>query len=251
MGKIFVKDIYDHIDSFAPFSSAMSFDNVGLLVGDYGASVTKIVLALDITKNVIEEAKKTGAELIISHHPVIFDPLKSVDSDSVVYGLCRNGLNAICAHTNLDAANGGVNDILCTALELENIQIWEPENIGRIGYTNRTFGDLVKLTANKLGVKGLNYIDCGRPCHKIAVLGGSGGSDIDFAVSSGADTLITGEMKHNQYIYAKDRGLNVIAAGHFDTEYITIPILADILSYKFRTLDVSVFYEPPYEIYTV
>ena len=247
---LLVKDIYNYIDSVAPFSSALSFDNVGLLVGDSNASVSKILCCLDITKESVEEAKKIGAELIVSHHPVIFDPLKSVLSGSVVYDLCRNGISAICAHTNLDAATGGVNDVLCSAIELKNIEIWEPENIGRIGYTDISLGDLVALTARKLGINSVNYIDCGKLCNKVAVIGGSGGSYIDYAIDSGADTLITGEMKHDQYIYAKNKGLNVIVAGHFDTEYLVIPVLSTMISERFNTVHVSVFRESAYKTYT-
>lgn len=246
-----VKDVYGFIDSFAPFSSALSYDNVGTLVGDMNADVTKILCTLDITKSAIEQAKRVGAELIVSHHPVIWNPLKCVCSDSVVYDLCKNNINAICAHTNLDAANGGVNDVLCSVLELKNTEIWEPENIGRVGYTEYSLLELVKLTAEKLGVKSINYIDCGRTCNRVAVIGGSGGGDIDNAIAAGADTLITGEMKHDQYIYAKNVGLNVIVAGHFDTEFIVVPVLADKISNQFNDVSVSVFREPAYKFYTV
>ena len=107
-----VKDIYNYIDKIAPFNSAMDFDNCGMLVGNYSAVVNKVLLSLDITSSVIQEAKEIGANLIISHHPVIFNPIKRLDSNSMPYLLAKNDINAICAHTNLDMVEGGVNSSL-------------------------------------------------------------------------------------------------------------------------------------------
>ena len=243
-----VIDIYNYIDSIAPFSTAMDFDNVGLLVGDISKPVNKILVSLDITDGAVEEAKKIGAELIVSHHPVIFNPIKTVLSDSVVYSLCKNGISAICAHTNLDAASGGVNDILCEIADLKNVEIWPPENIGRIGYTNTDLNSFANSVANALGISSVNIVDCGKRVKKVAVMSGSGGGDIDNAIAVGADTLLTGEMKHSQYVSAKNKGLNVIVAGHFDTEYIVVPPLAKRISFQFPSLEVSVYKEPSYNV---
>ncbi len=248
---ITVNDVYEYIDSFAPFSSALSFDNVGTLVGDRNSNVKKIVCALDITKDAVEFSEKVGAELIVSHHPVIFDPLKSVCSDNVVYSLCRKGINAICAHTNLDAAPGGVNDVLCSLLDLKNVEAFEPENIARIGDTqDGSLAQLLNTALIKLGLTNVNYVDCGKTPKKIAVIGGSGGGYIDEVISAGADTLITGEMKHNQFIEAKAKGLNVIVAGHFETEYPVIPVLADKLTKQFEAVEVHIFCEPAYNVFS-
>ena len=243
-----VIDIYNYIDSIAPFSTAMDFDNVGLLVGDINKPVNKILVSLDITDGAVEEAKKIGAELIVSHHPVIFNPIKTVLSDSVVYSLCKNCISAICAHTNLDAASGGVNDILCEIADLKNVEIWPPENIGRIGYTNTDINSFAKSVANTLGISSVNIVDCGKRVKKVAVMSGSGGGDIDNAIAVGADTLLTGEMKHSQYVSAKNKGLNVVVAGHFDTEYIVVPPLAKRISFQFPSLEVSVHKEPSYNV---
>lgn len=242
-----VKEIYDYIDSIAPFATAMDFDNVGILVGHSNTIVKRVLCVLDITKNAVNEAIKCGAELIVSHHPVIFDPIKSVLDDSVVFDLCRSGISAICAHTNLDAAPGGVNDVLCKILELKDVTIWEPEKIGRIGYTDLSVEEMALRIAEKLKTKYVNYVNCGKRVRKVAVMSGSGGGDIDNAISSGADTLVTGEVKHSQYIKAKCIGLNVIVAGHFDTEYPIIPVLAEYLSYYFKNLDIKLYREPSYE----
>lgn len=115
-------DITRFIDSFAPFSTAMDFDNVGLLVGGSEASVTRALVALDITPPVVEEAKRLKAQLIVSHHPVIFHPLKRLEEESVPYQLARAGIAALCAHTNLDMAQGGVNTCLAKAIGLQSIK---------------------------------------------------------------------------------------------------------------------------------
>lgn len=244
-----VKDVYSYIDSIAPFSSAMEFDNVGLLVGNPEKEVTHVVMCLDITRQAVSEAANKGAELIISHHPVIFNPIKSISSESAVYDLCKNEISAICAHTNLDAAKGGVNDVLCELLELKNIEVWTPENIGRIGNTDLSMNEFVSLVAEKLETRNLNYIDCGKKISRIAVMGGSGGGDIENAIASGADTLLTGEMKHSQYIEAKEKGLNVIVAGHFDTEFPIIPSLSKKIKENFNGLKITILREPSYNCY--
>lgn len=133
--KIKINDIYKFIDKIAPFETAMEFDNCGLLVGDKDRTVGKVILSLDITKEVVEEATKEGAELIISHHPVIFNPIKRIDSTSVVHSLCRNNISAICAHTNLDMANEGVNYSLAKRIglsELTSLSTYKTINLIKI-----------------------------------------------------------------------------------------------------------------------
>lgn len=116
-----VFDLYSAIDQFAPFSLSMDFDNTGILVGDRHQAVSKVLLALDCTMDVVNYAKEIGAQLIITHHPVIFHPIKRVNEDSVVYHLIRSQIAVISAHTNLDIAEDGVNDVLAQAIGLQNI----------------------------------------------------------------------------------------------------------------------------------
>jgi len=112
-----VREIYDAIDRIAPFQTAMDFDNVGILVGDENVDVTKTLLCLDVTPRVLREAKSIGVELIISHHPVIFNPLRTVQPQNIIYALVQSGIAVISAHTNLDMAYPyGVNDALCRKL---------------------------------------------------------------------------------------------------------------------------------------
>ena len=114
-----VGEIYRFIDEIAPFHTAMDFDNVGLLVGDEKQAVDRALVALDITPAVVEEASACGAQLIVSHHPVIFTPLRRLTAGSPPFLLAQKGISAICAHTNLDLAAGGVNTCLGEALGMK------------------------------------------------------------------------------------------------------------------------------------
>ncbi len=160
-----VKDIYNYIDKIAPFNSAMDFDNCGMLVGNYSAVVNKVLLSLDITSSVIQEAKEIGANLIISHHPVIFNPIKRLDSNSMPYLLAKNDINAICAHTNLDMADGGVNSSLANLLDLKNVEglsIYKSRNYHKlIVFVPEEYTDKVKSAMTLAGAGSLgDYRGC-------------------------------------------------------------------------------------------
>lgn len=161
-----VNDIYKFIDSFAPFATSMDFDNCGLLVGNNNANVDNVLVSLDITNRVVEEAINLGANLIISHHPVIFKPMKNVMHDSVVYNLIKNDISAICAHTNLDMAEDtGVNTCLANALELKNLRplsIYKSENYNKIVVfvPEPNANDVIKsMSSAGAGILG-NYSEC-------------------------------------------------------------------------------------------
>lgn len=226
-----VNDIYKFIDIIAPFESAMSFDNVGILAGDGRAPVAKAVVSLDITPGVIKEAVNEGASLIISHHPVIFEPLKSLMTESVPYMLAQNGLSAICAHTNLDLAPMGVNKCLANALKLFDVRLIEGEcmAIGQLK-EDMTDAELALYTAETLNCTGLRYTKADKRIKSVAVSGGAGGDGVKLAYSLGADALITGEIKHHQIIEANNLGLCVVDAGHFRTEDVVIePLLLKLI----------------------
>ena len=195
-----VSEILSLLDSKAPMSTKMDWDNVGLLVGSGGQEVRQILIALDITDEVVKEAAGMGAELIVSHHPLFFE-LKSVtDSDRTgrkIVNLIRNGISAICFHTNLDAACGGVNDTMAGLLGLKNIKLLSEEGIGQDGepYGIGRYGELSEpvsmdsflgLVKTRLKSNGLRYHDAGRPVNRVAVLGGSGGGDMKHAIERGA-----------------------------------------------------------------
>ena len=169
-----VQQIYEEMQRIAPLALAESWDNPGLLV-DCGGEVSRVLVTLDITPEVVEEAARKGCGLIVSHHPVIFSPLKKLTPRDVSFQLVQKGISAICMHTNLDAAAGGVNEVLAQKLGLSDLKMLTEEKIGRIG-TLKCEIPLVEFTHSVielLGCNGLRYVDAGRPVHRVAV-GGRG-----------------------------------------------------------------------------
>lgn len=236
-----IQEIYDEINSFAPFHTAMDFDNVGLLVGDGNKTVTRSLLSLDITTDVVKEAHEVGAELIISHHPVIFQPLKNVSSESPVYLLAQYGISALCAHTNLDLAVGGVNTCLANRLQLENVQAlceYGPEKLseGLIGELPKAYTpqDFAKYVKQKLGCGGLKYTVGKGLIQKVGICGGAGTDLLFQANSLGADAFVSADSKHHELIAATELGMTLVDAGHFCTEDVVIQPLLERLQQKFN-----------------
>lgn len=232
-----IRNILDFFETFAPIDSAMDFDNVGLLVGNKDTVVKNVLLSLDITKEVVEEAKKTGCQLIISHHPVIFNPLKKLDETSVVYSLAKENIAAVCMHTNLDLSEKfGVNTCLAKALGVENIKLCENSECLFIGNLSleTSIEEFAKIVKKQLNCLSLRYTDTKKSVKKIAVSSGAGGSSIYDAYKYGADVLVTGEIKHHEIIFANEKGIDIIDAGHFKTEDVVINPLKDKLSDEFE-----------------
>lgn len=240
-----VNDILQHLETLAPLSYKMDWDNVGLLCGDGAQPVTKILVALDPFENVCNEAADIGAELIVTHHPLIFVAPKSVTTDTSVgrsiMQLCRNGISAINAHTNLDCAPGGVNDVLAATLGLQNVTIIGNESLLRAGEIEKTalsaFLAHVKAT---LGCAGLRYVDGGKPVQKVAVGGGACAGELQDAVAAGCDTFVTADVKYNKFWDAHDLGLNLIDAGHFQTENPVVAVLAQKIAAAFPEIQVEI-----------
>ena len=236
-----VADILMYIESIAPPYMAESWDNVGLLCGRKGKEVKKILVALDPFHNVIEEAIELGADLIVTHHPLIFgEELKAVNEETetgrCLLTLMEHGIAAINAHTNLDLAPGGINDILAEKLGLSDIEVIAPEGTDAQG---RPYGLLhagfveeqpleqfLATVKTNLGCDGLRYVNCNKPVRKVCVGGGSCGGAYAEAAAHGCDTLVTADVKYNQFRSAFETGIHLIDAGHFHTENPTMPILA-------------------------
>ena len=242
-----VNDILEFMETIAPMALKMPWDNAGLLCGSRKTPVTKILVALDPFEHVCDEAAAWGAQLIVTHHPLIFVAPHSITEDTSVgrciLKLCRNGISAINAHTNLDQAEGGVNDILAQALGLENIEtIFENnQQLLRCGDVKEqdleTFLATVKET---LHCDGLRYCDAGKPVRKVAVGGGSCGSDLLDAYRAGCDTFVTSDVKYNQFWDGVDFGMNIIDAGHFNTENPVCAYLLEKISAAFPNVEVKI-----------
>lgn len=236
------QEIFETLCSWAPLELQMEFDNSGFLAGRKDKPVRRALLALDITEEVIREAIELGAELIISHHPLIFFPLKSVTGDGPGWKtllLAENGLAAICMHTNLDIARDGVNDVLICLLGAEPEGPLDAEGCGRVGTLPQAMPlqDFLQLCKDRLQAKGLRYVDGGRPVRRLAVLGGAGGDDVRDALAKGCDTFVTADVKYHSFLDALEEGLNLIDADHFCTENPVIPALAARLRQAFPQVE--------------
>lgn len=252
-----VNEIYAFVDQLAPFSYQMSFDNAGFLVGRGGRQVTRILVSLDITEEVVREASEWKAELIVSHHPVIFHPARSVtDQDPtgrILLALAEGGIAAVCAHTNLDAVAGGVNDALARAVGLTEIEMLQtsgvdengaPYGIGRVGVLKGkavvTLADYAAQVKTALQANGVRYVDAGRPVRRVAVGGGACGSMLADAVAMGCDTFVTADVKYDQFLEARALGVNLLDAGHYATENVICDRVAQYLSQRFPEVSVLV-----------
>jgi len=253
-----VNDVYKFLKKIAPEEMAMETDNVGFLVGTSNSDVTNILVSLDITDDVITEAVDKNAEVIVAHHPLFFSLSKVNDTDITgkkVVRLLSNGISAICMHTNLDAADGGVNDALAVAVGIADgtrraeplsdaarLPDGEIVSLGRVGSLKQTCTMTEYLTVLKRTLKsnGLKYYDSGRDVHKVAIASGSGTSQWNNAIKSGCDTFVSADLKYHVFLEAKELGINVIDGGHFCTENVVVSVLKERLSSAFPTAKVMI-----------
>lgn len=242
---VLVSDILDFLETVAPSSLKMEWDNVGLLCGDRQQSVKKVLVALDPFMDTCEEAVEVGADLILTHHPLIFRPAREITRQSPtgreICFLIRHGISAVNAHTNLDLAPGGVNDVLAETLGLSDIQsISTPDGaLLRCGYVEEMpLSAFLSGVKDRLSCPGLRYADGGKPVHFVAVGGGACGDELDYAVARGCDTFVTADVKYNQFREAYDQQVSLIDAGHFYTENPVCAVLARKLQCAFPEISV-------------
>ena len=237
-----IKDIYEYLTVLAPLELQYEYDNSGFLFGRGDTEVNCVLLALDVTDAVIEEAAELGAQLIVSHHPLIWSAPKAV-TDSSAYTarlltLAEKGIGVISMHTNFDKAMGGVNDVLirkfCSHIDAETI-----DGCGRIGQLDApvALSDFLPLCRERLGAKGLRYFDAGRAVHRLGVLGGAGADCLREACNKGCDTYITADIKYHQFLEAAELKINLIDADHFYTENPAMHSLCSRLSFGFPEID--------------
>ena len=233
-----LKEIYGYLKELAPLELAEDWDNPGLLV-DCGRPVGRVLTCLDITGPVVREAQEKGCDLVVSHHPVIFRPLKALQEGQVPCLLLKAGISAICMHTNLDAAPGGVNDTLAQWMGLREVEPFA-EGMGRIGWIEEMSAhQLAQETARILHAR-VQWADGGKPIRRLALITGSGGSMLEDAIRAGADALLTGEASHHAALDALAAGVTLVAAGHYATEFPVAQTLATRLVDRFRDMEVLV-----------
>lgn len=235
-----VKAVYDFLDSFAPFSTAAEWDNTGLSVGGYDEEVTKILVALDVTKAVIEKAKELGAQLVITHHPLIFNPVKAVEKESILYEAVSSGITFLSSHTCLDKAAGGVNDCLAEKVGITEQSVSEKDEFLRVGTVkNTTATEFAAHLKDCLG-GAVRYYDNGKVIKKVAFCSGSGGDFCFLAKEEGANALLTGDASHHDFLAAEECGISLFAAGHFETENPVCEYLEERLQQHFKN-EIEVF----------
>lgn len=239
-----VGEIYSYLCEFAPPELQMSFDNAGFLVGRLNSPVERVLLALDITEQVVKEAATLNAQLIVSHHPVIFGSISRItdrDGGEKLLSLIENRIAAICMHTNLDIAQGGVNDVLLSLLGAEPVGLLDADGCGRVGMlpAPMPLSDFLCLCRDRLGAEGLRYHDAGRTVSRLAVMGGAGAQAIPDAAKAGCDTYVTADIKYHQFQQAAELGLNLIDADHYYTENPVMQTLAEKLRLRFPELEVQ------------
>ena len=251
-----IKELYAFFDEKIPRALSCDWDNDGLMVcADKNAEVHRVLVALDITAAVAEHAIQEGYDLIVSHHPLIFHPLKAVAPGEAtvnkVIRLLTSGVSAMSFHTRLDAVAGGVNDVLANAIGLQEIIPFgkDGEEMGRIGnlpapMTLREFAELVKRAT---GAKQVQISDSGKPVSRVAVLGGGGAGESGAAAAAGADTYLTGDLRHDQLTEAPERGMNLVQGGHFWTENLVCNRIRDLLLEADETLTVDLIDSYPAE----
>ena len=241
-----VNEVYAYLCELAPLSLQLPFDNSGFQAGRGQAPVSRALLALDVTNDVVAEAISLGAQLIVSHHPLIFNAPKCIsDSDPGTERLLRiieNGIAVVSMHTNLDAAQGGVNDVLIRLLGAEPERELDSDGCGRIGTLKQALSmtEFLPLCKERLASNGLRYYDAGRPVHRLAVMGGSGGDCVDAAYALGCDTYVTADIKYHEFLRAQELGINLIDGDHFCTETPVIPVLRDRLAVRFPDVSFAV-----------
>lgn len=250
-----VDDVFKWLDRIAPFETQDGYDNAGLVMGDSAASANRILFTLDVTPAAVAEAERLRAGLIVSHHPLMFSPVKQIRYDlgegAVIRSLAASGISLIAAHTNLDQCAGGVADSLAHALGLE--QVTEQSPYLRMGTLSAPLNaaDFLSVLNRRLSASARLYGDPDTLIRRIAAAPGAGGDEIAHA---DADAFVTGELKHHEVIDACGRGLTVFTAGHYPTEFPGIAALHQrflaAASHHGWAVEATLYTQPPYPCIT-
>ena len=258
-----VNNIIKEMELLAPTYLKEDFDNVGLMVGDKNKEVKKVLLALDCTLKVIEEAKKENVELIITHHPLIFKRPSSITTDTLqgkkIIELIKNDISLYSSHTNLDSVENGLNDTIVSILGFDNFKILEKNKrddkagLGRIVSLNESIQleDLISKIKKSLNINNLRVVKGKDKVNKIAIINGSGQDFIGKAVALGVDCIITGDTTYHFASDYKEMKISILDVGHFASEQITFFNVMENLKEKFKDVEfiTSTVEEDPFSFY--
>ncbi len=232
-----VKDIYNYINKIAPYDEMEDWDNSGFILGDIKKEVKTVVMSLDATKAAVAFSKSVDADLLLTHHPIIFGGIKKIKSDSAIYQLINNDIACMCAHTSFDKANGGINDNLALLLELKNTRKLENGYVVVGELENEmSIDDFATFVSNSLDVHALRYTDTDKMIKTVAVGGGACGEFIDDAMQN-ADCFVSSDLKYHQMLDASEENFALINAGHFETENKAFLMLKNKLEKEFEQVE--------------
>ena len=258
---ITVRELYAAMEAVLPRSLSCDWDNDGIsCCPNPEAEVKGVLVSLDPTEDAVEEAVRRDCNVILTHHPMLFRGLKAVDGRDTgsrkVIRMITHGITAMAFHTRLDAADGGVNDVLAARLGLTAVEPFGDDGnpagkpIGRVGDLPEAVSadDFIAAVKEALDLPVLLFAGCGRPVRRVAVLGGGGEDDIFAAVAAGADTFVTGELKYHHLCDAPYGEINLIMAGHYHTEAPVLDRLAELTAGICPDVPIHIFRQSRVEI---
>ncbi len=246
MDGIIVNDIIEYLEEKAPKSLAMSYDNVGLLVGDQYQSVNKVMVGIEVTESLIQEAIDHECELIVVHHPLIFSPIKTIVEDNPlgrkIRALIKANISVYVAHTNIDVSQNGLNDYICQVLEWDQEKVLKQEErfhtderLMRIcSVQEQSLYDVLLHVKKQLVLKDICYVGArDKRVKRIAICTGNGMSFLDEAIEQKVDAFLTGDVRYHDAVKAQEYGIALIDAGHYGTEIISCQLFENMLVEKF------------------
>ncbi len=241
-----VKEIYDYLNEVMPFGMQDTWDNSGLLVNS-GRPVTKILTCIDAPMDIVKKAEALGCDMIVTHHPIIFNGMKSLDLTTPGGYALAKGISVISCHTNLDCCDHNLSDIMCERLGLKGygaVEINREYNGKPVGYGRyadcqpMTPDELAKLCKSAYGCVSIRYVKGDAPITKLACLSGAGSDFWMNAMKEGAEAYVTADVKHHEFLDAKNAGFTIIDCGHYETETWAADYLAELLGSKFSDIEI-------------
>ena len=255
-------DIINLMEEWAPRDLVEEWDNTGFQIGNSERQVEKILLALDLDREVFKRAKDIKAQMIITHHPLIFNPLSSITrlnyKEKLIYDIIKEDIVVYSAHTNLDLAKGGVNDRLAEILGIQNPRplspVCEDFGYGRVGQVEKmSLEEYLNIVKRELDTEYLIvYGNINKNIERVAVCGGSGSDFIKDASKADADIYITGDIKYHDAQFGNELGLILVDAGHFHTEKTILPVIKKYIERSLKeNLEIEIYNQssPPYTVF--
>lgn len=242
-----VREIYEMLAERIPEELSEEWDNDGVMCcPNEDKEIRRVLISLDVTEEIVDYAISEGFDLIISHHPLVFKPLRALDiSDNIARKLIKLSaaeVSVISLHTRADKVKGGVNDCLARLIGLSDIEPFGEDGLGRIGHLEceTCFDDFAGHLKSVLGIEHLTVAEANMPIYTVAVVGGEGKSYLKDAIEAGAETFVSGNIGYNNMEEAAELGINLIEAGHYATEFPVTGFFAYLIGKMDPSVDVEI-----------